>query len=113
MDINIRFVCFGVEYIYIYIYFLFTLLSLIICITVYMVLLQYLTGLVIWPSINGHFWGPFFGGVSPSKNGLSNPSLEGAQLCSKARVFLLSENKRRLLCMGRTYAAKRWTLLQN
>jgi hypothetical protein len=48
-----------------------------------------LTGFLLWPSYYGHFLGYFFyGGVSPSKNGLSAPSLERAQLRSRARVFL-------------------------
>jgi hypothetical protein len=34
-----------------------------------------------------------------------------AWILLKERVFLLSQNKRRLLCMGLTYNAKRWTLL--
>jgi hypothetical protein len=48
-----------------------------------------LTGLVLWPYIYGHFLGSiFYRGVSPSKNGLSAPSLERTQLRSTARVFL-------------------------
>jgi hypothetical protein len=37
--------------------------------------------------------GAFLGGISPSKI---------RQALSKARVYLLSENERKLLCMGRT-----------
>jgi hypothetical protein len=51
--------------------------------------LNTLSGLVLWPYIYGHFLGSiFYGGISPSKNGLSAPSLERTQLRSTARVFL-------------------------
>jgi hypothetical protein len=50
---------------------------------------RFLTGFLLWPSYYGHFLGYFFyWGVSPSKIGLSGPSLEQAQLRSNARIFL-------------------------
>jgi hypothetical protein len=80
-------------------------------------------GIIAWKLLTGfrllpQYWGRekgsfFYGGVSPLKIGLITPCWETVHLRLKARVFLLSENKRRLLCMGCTYAAKRRTLLTN
>jgi hypothetical protein len=41
------------------------------------------------------------------KNGTFCPLLATIQALSRTRVFLLSENKRRLLCMGRTSTANK------
>jgi hypothetical protein len=58
--------------------------------------------------------GSFFcGGVSPSKIGLIAPYWDAVQALSKARVFLSGWKKSRIRCIGRTYAAKRRTLLFN
>jgi hypothetical protein len=62
----------------------------------------YITGFLLWRQYWRHF---FYGGISPSKIGLSAPSLERGQLRLKARVFLYTSKKSRLLCMGRTYTA--------
>jgi hypothetical protein len=72
-----------------------------------------LTAFKLLPGIPGRKKGSFYGGVSPSKIGLSAPSWERAQLRSKARSFWSGWNKPRSLCMGRTYTAKRRTLLKN
>jgi hypothetical protein len=45
-------------------------------------------------------------GISPSKTGPVAPFLATIQALSSTRVFLLSENERKLLCMGRTFNAK-------
>jgi hypothetical protein len=63
------------------------------------------------------YWGRekgvfFYEGGSPSKLFFITPYWETVQALSKAGAFLLSWNKRKLLCMGRTYAAKRRTLLK-
>jgi hypothetical protein len=48
-----------------------------------------LTGFLLWRQYWRHFWGSFFSvGISPSKIGLTAPSLERAQLLLNARVFL-------------------------
>jgi hypothetical protein len=47
----------------------------------------------------------FLWGLSPSKIGRIAPYLDTIQALSKARVFLSSENERRLLCMGHTFTA--------
>jgi hypothetical protein len=73
-----------------------------------------LTGFRLLPQYWGWILGSFFyGGVSPSKIGPIAPYWETVQALSKARAFLLSWNKRKLLFMGRTYAAKRQTLIKN
>jgi hypothetical protein len=62
-----------------------------------------LTAFMLWPSYNGHFWGYiFFGGISPSKIGHIAPFLATIQALSKTRVFLYTQKKSRMLCMGRT-----------
>jgi hypothetical protein len=49
----------------------------------------------------------------PSKIGPIAPFLDTIQALSKARVFLLSENERKLLCMGRTFTANKPLPLNN
>jgi hypothetical protein len=58
----------------------------------------------------GHF---FKRGISPSKIGPISPFLDMIQALSKARVFLLSENERKLLCMGRSFTANKPLSLNN
>jgi hypothetical protein len=73
-----------------------------------------LTGFRLLPQYWGRILGSFFyRGVSPSKIGLIAPCWETVHLRLKARVFLLGWNKPWMLRMGRTYAAKRRTLLKN
>jgi hypothetical protein len=56
----------------------------------------------------------FLGGISPSKIGHNAPYLDTIQALSKARVFvLLSENERKLLCMGHTSTANKPLPLNN
>jgi hypothetical protein len=57
--------------------------------------------------------GHFLQGISPSKIGHIAPYLDTIQALSKARVFLLSENERKLLCMGRTSTANKPLPLNN
>jgi hypothetical protein len=45
----------------------------------------------------------FYGGIFPSKIGLRAPSLERGQLRPKAGVFLYTQKKSWMLCMGSTY----------
>jgi hypothetical protein len=60
------------------------------------------------------YGGPFRGVSSVSlKNGQSAPSWETVHLRSRARVFLSSGNKERMICMGRTYTANRGNNLKN
>jgi hypothetical protein len=59
-------------------------------------------------SILSHNFGVFFlkGCISLKKTDLAPPlERERVQALSKARVYLSSENKQKLLCMGRTYTA--------
>jgi hypothetical protein len=61
-----------------------------------------ITGILLTEHEKGvNFWGSIF----PSKMGPIAPFLATIQPLSKARVFLLSENKQRLLCIGRTFTA--------
>jgi hypothetical protein len=55
----------------------------------------------------------FFGGILPSKMGHFAPFSAMIQALSKTRVFLLSENDQRLLCMGRTFTANKPLPLNN
>jgi hypothetical protein len=67
-----------------------------------------LTAFMLWPSMNGHFWGYIFlGGIFPSKIGHIAPFLATIQRLSKTCAFLLSKKKQRLLYMGRTSTANR------
>jgi hypothetical protein len=51
-----------------------------------------LTGFVLWPSYNGHFWGYiFFRGIFPSKIGRFAPFLATIQALSKTCVFLFNK----------------------
>jgi hypothetical protein len=69
---------------------------------------------MLWPSINGYFWGYiFFGGISPSKIGHIAPFLATIQALSKTCVFLHTQKKSRMLCMGHTYTANRGNNLKN
>jgi hypothetical protein len=56
-----------------------------------------------------HFWGSIF----PSKMGPFAPFLATIQPLSSARAFLLGENERKLLCMGRTFTANKPLPLNN
>jgi hypothetical protein len=49
----------------------------------------------------------FLGEHISLKNGTFCPLLATIQPLSKARVFLSSENKQRLLCIGRTFTANK------
>jgi hypothetical protein len=49
----------------------------------------------------------FGGSIFPSKMGPFAPFLATIQPLSSARAFLLSENERKLLCMGRTFTANK------
>jgi hypothetical protein len=57
--------------------------------------------------------GSFLGGISPSKMGPFVPFLATIQALSKTYAFLLSEKKRRLLCMGRPFTANKPLPLNN
>jgi hypothetical protein len=55
----------------------------------------------------------FFGGKFTSKMGPFAPFLAMIQALSRTRAFLLRENERKLLCMGRTFTVARTDLLHN
>jgi hypothetical protein len=55
----------------------------------------------------------FLWGLSPSKIGRIAPYLDTIQALSKARVFLLSGNEQKLLCMGHTSTANKPLPLNN
>jgi hypothetical protein len=56
-----------------------------------------------------HFWGSIF----PSKMGTFAPFSATIQALSRKSAFLLSENQRKLLCMGRTFTANKPLPLNN
>jgi hypothetical protein len=73
-----------------------------------------LTAFKLSPDILGRKKGSFFyKDASPSKIGLIDPYWDTVCLHSKARVFLSSWNKQKLLCMGRTYTGISPYLLKN
>jgi hypothetical protein len=51
--------------------------------------------------------------MAPSKIGPIAPFLDTIQPLSKARVFLSSENERKLFCMGRAFTANKPLGLNN
>jgi hypothetical protein len=55
----------------------------------------------------------FLGGISPSKMGRFAPFLATIQALSTTRVFLLSQNMSRVVCMGRTSTANKPLPLNN
>jgi hypothetical protein len=61
------------------------------------------------PLLMAFFWGEHIS----SKMGPFAPFLATMQPLSKARVFLLGENKRKLLCMGHTFTANKSLPLNN
>jgi hypothetical protein len=64
--------------------------------------------------LTGHKKGYFFwGSIFPSKMGPFAPFLATIQPLSTARAFLLGENERKLLCMGRTFTANKQLPLNN
>jgi hypothetical protein len=64
-------------------------------------------------NIGATFGGKFFRGHISLKMGPFAPFLATIQALSRTRVFLLSENERKLLCMGRTFTVARTDLLHN
>jgi hypothetical protein len=58
--------------------------------------------------------GPFFkGAYLPQNSYILPPFSHDTQALSKTCAFLLSEKKRRLLCMGRTFTANKLLPLNN
>jgi hypothetical protein len=63
-----------------------------------------LTGFRLWRQYWRKFWGYiFWGSIFTSKMGPFAPFSATIQALSRTRAFLLSENERELLCMGRTF----------
>jgi hypothetical protein len=64
---------------------------------------------ILDPILGVHFWGSIF----PSKMGPFAPFSATIQALSRTCAFLLSENERKLVCMGCTFTVARPYLLNN